>query len=277
MFIHKTETLPVYDSSERRFPALDELLELLHYRYLVQQTVRRNIVVRYKRSALGIAWTMLNPLGTTLIMAIVFSKVFGGTSAYAAYVLSGLIAWTFFSQTTSDAMGNLIWGGDLLKRIYIPRTVFAVSSIGTGLVNLALSFVPLLVVMLTSGLPLKLPALFLPIPTLLLAMFSLGMGLLLSSIAIHFVDVAQMYQIILTAWMYLSPVIYTEEMLPQQYVWIVHLNPMYYLIKLFRTPIYDGRLPDLNELAISTAIALVTLVAGWIIFSHKADEFAYRV
>jgi ABC-2 type transport system permease protein len=249
----------------------------LHYRNLVIQTVRRNIVVRYKRSVLGIAWTMLNPLGTTLIMAIVFSKVFGGTSAYAAYVLSGLIAWTFFSQTTSDAMSNLIWGGDLLKRIYIPRTVFAVSSIGTGLVNLALSFVPLLVVMLFSGLPLKLSTLLLPIPTLLLAMFSLGMGLLLSSIAIQFVDVAQMYQIILTAWMYLSPVIYTEEMLPKQYVWIVHLNPMYYFINLFRAPIYDGKVPNLDEFAICTAIALATLIIGWLIFSYKADEFAYRV
>jgi ABC-2 type transport system permease protein len=275
--MQKSETLPLYDSSERRFAALDELLELLHYRNLVVQTVRRNIVVRYKRSVLGIAWTMLNPLGTTLIMAIVFSKVFGGTSAYAAYVLSGLIAWTFFSQTTSDAMSNLIWGGDLLKRIYIPRTVFAVSSIGTGLVNLALSFVPLLVVMLMSGLPLKLPALLLPIPTLLLAMFSLGMGLLLSSIAIQFVDVAQMYQIILTAWMYLSPIIYTEEMLPKQYVWIVHLNPMYYFINLFRAPIYDGTVPNLNEFAICTAIAVATLLIGWIIFSYKADEFAYRV
>jgi ABC-type polysaccharide/polyol phosphate export permease len=101
--MQKTVTLPVYDSSERRFAALDELLELLHYRNLVVQTVRRNIIVRYKRSVLGIAWTMLNPLGTTLIMAIVFSKVFGVTSAYAAYVLSGLIAWAFFSQTTSDA------------------------------------------------------------------------------------------------------------------------------------------------------------------------------
>ena len=275
--MQKTGTLPVYDSSERRFAALDELLELLHYRNLVIQTVRRNIVVRYKRSVLGIAWTMLNPLGTTLIMAIVFSKVFGGTSAYAAYVLSGLIAWTFFSQTTSDAMSNLIWGGDLLKRIYIPRTVFAVSSIGTGLVNLALSFVPLLVVMLFSGLPLKLPALLLPIPTLLLAMFSLGMGLLLSSIAIQFVDVAQMYQIILTAWMYISPVIYTEEMLPKQYVWIIHLNPMYYMINLFRAPIYDGKVPNLNEFAICVAIALATLIIGWVIFSFKADEFAYRV
>jgi ABC-2 type transport system permease protein len=275
--MQRTESLPVYDSSERGLPAIDELLELLHYRNLIVQTVRRNIVVRYKRSVLGIAWTMLNPLGTTLIMAIVFSKVFGGTSAYAAYVLSGLIVWTFFAQTTSDAMSNLIWGGDLLKRIYIPRTVFAVSSIGTGLVNLSLSFVPLLVVMLMSGLSLKLPALLLPIPTLFLAMFSLGMGLLLSSIAIHFVDVAQMYQIILTAWMYISPVIYTEEMLPQQYVWIVHLNPMYYMINLFRAPIYDARVPDVNEFAISGVIAIVTLVVGWIIFSQKADEFAYRV
>lgn len=275
--MQKSELMPIYDTAKRGPIALEELRELIHYRHLVVQIVRRNIISRYKRSFLGVAWTMLSPLGTTLILTIVFSQVFKAGTGYPGYVLSGLMAWTFFSQTTSDSMSNLLWGGGLLKRIYIPRSVFALGSIGTGLVNMALALLPLIVVMASSGVPIRPTALLLPIPVLILAMFSLGIGLLISSFAIYFPDVAEMYNIVLTAWMYLSPIIYREEMLPPQYVWIVHLNPMYYLINLFRAPIYDGRIFTLQEMGGCFAIALVTLLIGWLVFTQKSDEFAYRV
>jgi ABC-2 type transport system permease protein len=275
--MQKTETLPVYDSSQRGLPALEELRELFRYRYLILQSVRRNLVIRYKRSFLGIAWTMLNPLGTTLILTFVFSNVFGGASQYAPYVLCGLLCWTFFSQTTSDSMANLIWGEGLLRRIYVPRTVFAVSAIGTGLINLVIGLVPLLVVMLFSGMIPQASALLLPIPTLFLAMFALGVGLLLSTVAVYFNDIISMYGIALTAWMYMSPVIYKLEMLPQRYFWIIKLNPMYYLIELFRKPIYYSQVPTLNEFLVAGAIATLTLAVGWWVFTAKSDEFAYRV
>jgi ABC-2 type transport system permease protein len=117
----------------------------------------------------------------------------------------------------------------------------------------------------------------LPIPTLFLAMFSLGVGLLLSTVAVYFADMVSMYSIALTAWMYISPVIYKIDRLPQQYVWIIKLNPMFYLINLFRAPIYDGQVPTLNEFLVAGAIAAITLALGWLIFTAKSDEFAYRV
>jgi ABC-2 type transport system permease protein len=275
--MNKTETLPVYDSSQRGLPAVEEFRELYRYHNLVFQTVRRNIVVRYKRSFLGVAWTMLNPLGTTLILTFVFSRVFGGPATYAVYVLSGLVCWSFFSSGTSDSMNNLIWGGGLIRRIYVPRTVFAVSSIVTGLVNLALAIVPLLIVMLLTGLTPKWSMLILPVPALFLAMFALGVGLLLSAVAIYFTDVTEMYPILLTAWFYLSPIIYKPELLPPKFAWIVLLNPMYYLINLFRIPIYEGKIPTLPEFLLTGGIALVTLLIGWFVFCQKADEFAYRI
>jgi len=275
--MQNTEPLPVYDSARRGLPAIEELRELFRYRNLILQTVRRNLVIRYKRSVLGVAWTMLNPLGTTLILTFVFSNVFGGVSQYAPYVLSGLLCWTFFSQTTSDSMANLIWGEGLLRRIYVPRTVFAVSAIGTGLINLAIGLVPLLLVMLLTGMIPQPCALLLPIPTLFLAMFALGVGLLLSTVAVYFADTVSMYAIALTAWMYMSPVIYTLERLPQQFVWIIKLNPMYYLINLFREPIYYSQVPTLSEFLVAGAIATITLLVGWWVFTNKSDEFAYRV
>ena len=273
----KTSTLPVYDSALRGSPALEELRELFRYRNLVVQMIRRDIVTRYKRSFLGIAWTMLNPLGTTIIMAIVFSRVFGRGGGYAAYLLSGLTVWLFFSQATNACMVGLLWGGNLLNRIYLPRTVFAISAVGTALINLSLSLIPLFVVMLATKVPITPTTLLLPIPTIFLVMFTLGMGLILSAITIYFPDVRDMYAILLTAWMYLSPVIFKPDMIPPEYLWFIRLNPMYYLINLFRAPIYDGRVPQINEILLAGAIAAVTLLIGWLVFAQKIDEFSYRV
>jgi len=98
-----------YDSQKRRSPAVEELLDIIKYRDLVFQLVRRDIVARYKRSVLGIAWTMIQPLGMMIILTLVFSQLFGDVDGYAAYVLSGLIAWTFFSQTTTAAVNHSVW------------------------------------------------------------------------------------------------------------------------------------------------------------------------
>jgi ABC-type polysaccharide/polyol phosphate export permease len=269
----------VYDSSERGSPPVEELRSIFKYRHLLTQFVRRDILTRYKRSVLGVAWTMLNPLGTMLILTIVFSRAFGGSQpGYAAYVLSGLIAWNFFAQSTNAASLHLVWGGSLIKKIYIPRTIFALSATGTGLVNLLLSLVPLLIVMLIVQVPIRPTILLAPIPILFLVMFALGLGLLISTIAVYFTDVVEMYAIILMAWMYLTPIIYSEEILPEMYrLWIVRLNPMYHLVELFRAPLYEGRVPSLAEFLISGVIALTTLLIGWLVFTKNADEFAYRI
>lgn len=267
----------IYDSSRRGNSALEELRGVFQYRDLIFQLIRRDIVARYKRSVLGVAWTMLQPLGMMVVMTLVFSRLFHQIQGYPAYVLSGLITWTFFSQTTTAAIHQMVWGGALLNRIYLPRTSFSISAIGTGLVNLAISIIPLVAIVLVLRLPLTVNILFIPVAMLLLASFALGVGLLLSTLAVNFPDVSEMYQIILMAWMYFTPVIYPETMIPPEYQrWMFTLNPMYHLVKLFRAPIYEGRLPDPQSLLMGTVISLVTLVAGWIVFSRAADRFAYK-
>jgi ABC-2 type transport system permease protein len=270
----------VYDSSKRGVPAIEEVKEVFNFRNLIFQLARRDILARYKRSFLGVIWTMLNPLGMMLVLTIAFSHMIKVETVhgYPAYVLSGLMAWNFFSQTTTASMVNLVWGGGLLHRIYIPRTSFALAAIATGLINLILGIVPMIIVMLITQVPIHLSILALPVAMLLLASFSLGLGLIISTIAAYFPDVAEMYQILLTAWMYLTPIIYPESFLPDQYRYLVtHINPMYYLVKMYRLLIYDGRMPTLEEFLPALAISLITLVIGWIIFSNKSDEFAYRI
>jgi ABC-type polysaccharide/polyol phosphate export permease len=130
-----------YDSAKRGSVALEELRGLWQYRDLVIQLVRRDIVSRYKRSVLGIAWSMLNPLGMMAVLTIVFSQFFHSTESYPVYILSGLIAWNFFAFATSEAMTQIVWGAALLRRIYMPRTAFVVSTVGAAMVNLVLSLV----------------------------------------------------------------------------------------------------------------------------------------
>ena len=272
----KTSEDLIYDSARRGPVALEELRGIFQYRDLIYQLVRRDIVSRYKRSVLGIAWTLLQPLGMMIIITLVFSNMFQSVKGYPAYVLSGLIAWTFFAQTTSAIINQIVWGGALMRQIYMPRTSFAVSAIGTGLVNLVLSLIPLILIILFTGLPIRWSFLFLPVSILLLLAFSLGAGLIISTVAIHFPDVAEMYQIILTAWMYLTPIIYPEKIIPEKYqFWLFNLNPMYHIVKMFRTPLFEGGVPDTKTLIAAVVVSSLTLIIGWLFYSKRADEFAY--
>jgi ABC-2 type transport system permease protein len=268
----------IYDSANRRSAIIEELAEVFNYRDFIVQLVRRDIIARYKRSVLGIAWTMLNPLGMMLVLTIVFSHVFKTTPAYPVYVLTGLVAWNFFSQTSILAMHQFQWGGSLIHRIYLPKTVFGISAVGTGLVNLLLSLVPVILVMVILRVPIRPSVLFLPVSIICICAFALGVGLFLSVTAAYFWDVAEIYQIALFAWMYLTPVIYPEESIPASFRWwLFHLNPMYYFIKLFRLPLYDGVIPDAKIMLAAFGEALVVLVIGWSVFTSKSDEFAYRL
>lgn len=268
---------PVYDSAKQSNPALTELRELRNYWYLLKQLVRRDILTRYKRSVLGVAWTMLNPLGTMLIMSFVFSNLFKSVGNYSIYLLSGLLVWTFFAQSTNAAMSGLVWGGSLMKQIYVPRTIFGISAIGTAIVNMVLSLVPLLLVIIFSGEPIYWTIVFVPLVILVLAAFSIGVGLTISTLAVYFPDVMEMYQILLMAWMYLTPIMYPETIIPEEYSQLYRVNPMYWMVKLFRALVYEGRIPLFSEIWPALAWGLGVLILGWTFFASKADEYAYRI
>jgi ABC-2 type transport system permease protein len=166
----------------------------------------------------------------------------------------------------------------LFKSIYLPRSSFVVATIGTGLVNTLLALIPLIIIYLITKVSIHATILLLPLSMILLAAFALGISLTLSTFVAFFPDIAEMYPIALTAWMYLTPIIIPEEIYAKILGgWLLRLNPLFPVIRIFRQVIYDGKVPTLAEWGIATGVALGILLIGWIFFTQKSKSFAYHV
>lgn len=267
-----------YDSASRPSPMLAEVRELFRYSDLLKLLVSRITKNRYKRSALGVLWTLLNPLLSMAVLTIVFSTVFKtATASYPVYLLAGLVCWNFFAQTTVYAMSTLISGGTLFKRVYVPSTIFGVASVANGLFNLGLSLVPLVLIMAILGHPFHGAWWYVPFAVVLLAMFCLGVTLFMSTLAVFFADVVDMFQLLLQSWFFLTPIMYPLDIMPDGFrQWMV-VNPMYHLVELFRAPILSGQLPDPEHMLWGAVAAVAALLIGWWTFTRKASEFAYRL
>lgn len=255
---------------------MDEMRALVKYRSLLGELILQSIKTRYKRSIMGVAWTILNPMLTMLVLTVVFSRLFAfSIPKYPVYLLSGLLLWNFFGQTTMAAMRDLIWSGGLLKSIFLPRAIFAVAAVGTGIVNLFLSLIPLGLIMLVTGARFSISLVFLPLAIFIAGLFALGIGLGLSSLAVFFTDIVDMYQILLLAWMYLTPIFYPLDILAPEVYWLIYINPMYYILECFRMPIYSGVFPSPNILAGAVVSAVSIFLIGSWYFVKKAKIFAY--
>lgn len=270
-------TLPVYDSANRPSRIIEEARALWAYRGLVLELVVRDIKVRYKRSVLGVAWTMLAPLLNMVALTLVFSAILRQEIRnYPVYFLTGSIFWTFFSQTTSSAALQTQDSNELAKRIYVPRSVFVASAVGVGLVNLTLSLVPLLVILVVTGFPLYVTWGFLPFSVLIGMLFAAGVALFLYTLASRFSDVREMYLILVQTWFFLTPIVYHPAIVPPKFRFVLWLNPMYYLVQTFRRPVYDGMIPSLTLVSASLAFSVGVFVTGWLYFVHRADSFGLQ-
>jgi ABC-type polysaccharide/polyol phosphate export permease len=266
-----------YDSAQLAHPAVREFSELLKYRHLIVQLVARNLRIRYRRSILGLAWSMLGPLMTMAALSVVFTQIFQPIApAYPVFLFAGLLMWSFFAQTTTIIAAEVVAGAEQWKRIYTPRTASPIATVSTGLVHLSCALVPLAVLMGVYGIQFSPALLAVPLVGVIAAAFTLGVGLVLAAIAGYFADVADLYQVVLGTWMYLTPVIYPPEILPASFQWVFRLNPMAYFVEAFRLPIYQHTFPPLDLLVSTAGFAIVALAAGWWLFTRHADAIARR-
>jgi ABC-2 type transport system permease protein len=256
------------------------MMQLYRYRDLIRALVARELKVRYRRSAIGFAWTMLQPLLMMLVLQVVFSEIFSMRLPYGNYVvfaLAGLLFWNFFSQSILSSMNSLRSNSGLLKKLPIPKEVFPLATVISGVVNLVLALIPLLLILLVTGHPLTPALLFLPVAILLAAAFTLGAGLLLSPLAVFFSDVVELIGVFLSVLMYLTPVIYPMEILPEKYRWLVRFNPVRSILEVFRDPIYQGEIPPLSHLSVCAGIAAAALILGAIAFRKSSDRIPFYI
>jgi ABC-type polysaccharide/polyol phosphate export permease len=266
----------IYDSADDSAWLLREARELFAYRTLLRLLVINQFKQRYRRSLLGMGWMLVGPLLNTAVLSVAFTALFHSSIVqYPVYVMVGLIAWNFFAQTTTLGIDAAISGSGLLQRVYLPRSLFVISTLGGAVINMGIALIALLIVLFTNSAPLYSTWLMLPLAIAVLALFTLGITLFVATLAVFVGDMAHLYQLLVQALFFLTPIVYPAEIVPTQFRWLVQLNPMSILVELFRALLYRGQMPNLTHWSIATGIACTVLCIGWVLFAWKADECVY--
>jgi ABC-type polysaccharide/polyol phosphate export permease len=243
------------------------------YRDLVWELVKRELRVRYRRSIIGFTWTMLQPLMMMLVLQVAFSSIFRfDVVNFPVYVLSGLLFWNFFSQSIVTSMNSLRANSRLIQKLPVPKSVFPLSVVLSGLINLVLAMVPLFVILVLTGHPLEPALLFLPVSILIAGLFTLGAGLLLAPLSAFFYDVVELVGVGLQLIMFLTPIMYPMAIVPERFRWIVRFNPVRSILEVFRDPIYHAKVPPLSHLTVALGLALLLLVLGIVAFRRTSRK-----
>lgn len=248
------------------------------YKGLLVQLVLRDIKTKYRRSILGLLWTVLNPLLMMIVLTIVFSNVFrNDIQNFPVYLLCGQLIFNFFNEASNMAMTSIIYNGPLIKKVYVPRYIFPLSKILSSAVNLVSSVIALLIVMLFTRTPLQ-PTIILGIIPLFYAfMFAMGVGMILAAFSVSFRDLLHLYSVVTTAWMYLTPLFYPISMLPDWLQIIVNLNPLTGFITTFRGFVMDGTFPSWQSQLYSIGVSCAVLLLGIYVFKKKQDKFILKL
>jgi ABC-type polysaccharide/polyol phosphate export permease len=267
----------VFDSDRRGHPFVEELLHLWRFRELVLLWTGRNVKLRYKRSVLGVLWTLLEPLMLMSILTMVFSQLFRFQLAhYPIYLLSGLLLFDFFSRSTLQIVDEVVASDGLASRIYVPRTVFSLATVLSYLLSWVIALVPLLAMVVVLGLPVSAGLWSVPFGMILAALLALGVGLVVATLGASFHDVKLTYQVLLTAWFYATPIIYPLDVVPDQYQPLLRLNPLLHLSSLVRDPVFVGRVAPMSSWLVAFATSASVAILGWWTFTSRSATLEYR-
>lgn len=248
------------------------------YRFMLQQLVNRNFKTKYKRSILGILWSFLNPLQTMLIQYVVFSTLFQTNLAYfPVYLLSGTICFSFFSEATTTGLSSISGNASLITKVYIPKYIFPISTVLSSGINFSLTLIPLLATVLLSGLPVTRAYFFLPIVFLCLLALNLGITMFLATVMVFFRDIQFLWGVVTTLLMYATPLFYPESIIPDQFSFILKLNPLYHVIRLFRVILIDCAAPEPKAVFLCIAFCLLILLLGTWVFKKQQDKFVLNL
>lgn len=252
-----------------------KLLEIYSYREMIVSLVKRDLKGRYKNSVLGFFWSYLNPLLQLVVYTFVFSIVLrNNIEKFYLFLFVALVPWMFFSAALNTGSGCVIYQSDMVKKIYFPREVLPIVNVTSGFVNMLLSFIVVFVVLIVSGYGINVRVLvYLPFVMIIEYFLTLGMVFLVSSVTVYLRDIEYMLSILTLAWQFLTPVMYSVDMVPERFLPIYRLNPMTPIIEAYRSILYYKTTPNLHILLESIVFAVIFMVIGVAVFEKLQRRF----
>jgi len=252
--------------------------ELYGSRSVLQQLIAQQLILRYRRTLLGYLWTFINPFMMMSVMAVVFSALFkADLKTFAVFLFAGMIPWNFFSSVVTQSGTSFINNEGLIKKIYLPKIIFPLSIAIALLIDSALSFAALFLIIIALGGSLSWSLLFLPISFLLLFLFAMGFGLIMSVATVYFRDLQHVILIAMQGLFFLTPILYKQDALAGKIAALVALNPITPFIALFRMPLIEAAVPSAHLFAQATTIATTTIAVGLFIFIRQEKQIVFRL
>ena len=246
--------------------------------FILRSLVSKDFKLKYRRSVLGVLWSVLNPLLMMCVLTAVFSSIFRfNIEHFPVYLILGQTLFSLMSDATGTSMGSIVEAAPLIKKIRINKAIFPVEKTTFALVNFGFSLLAVIAVMLFFQIAPTVNVLFVPLLLLFVYCFSLGIGFALAALAVFFRDVMHLWSVIITAWTYFTPLFYPVEILPSWAAPIMNFNPMYWYVKMFRDTMMWGNAPTPKELLICGGCGFVTLAIGYAIFSKLQKKFILHV
>lgn len=256
----------------------DRCASLLEYRFLLYQLVARDFKTKYKRSILGVLWSMLNPLLTMGVQYLVFSNLFRwNVENYAVYLLAGTVAFNFLTEATQMALLSVTGSANLITKVYIPSYVFPISKVLSASINLCFSTLALYMILFVQGLSLNVYHLWIPFLYVCLILFACGLGMVLSALMVYFRDTQFLYNVVVVLWTYLTPLFYPVSIIPEKLMGIYTLNPMYHYVTFFRTLLLEAKAPPLAEFGWIIGCAALSMLVGISVFRKLKKNFVLYV
>lgn len=254
---------------------MNKIRTLYQYRTMISSLIQRDLRGRYKGSVLGFAWTFLNPLLQLCVYTVVFSQIMrAGIEDYYLFLFVALIPWMFFNSSLTGGAGCVLSQKEMVKKIYFPREVLPISLVTCQLVNMLLSFIVVFAVLIVSGKGIKVSVLIYLLPVVLVEyMLALGMAFITSALTVFFRDLEHILVILSMAWQFLTPVMYSIDMVPEKLQPLFMLNPMSAIIIAYRDILYYKQAPRMETLLTATVLGVGLLIIGWFLFGKLEKHF----
>lgn len=254
------------------------LQKIRQYRFLFEELVKRDFTKKYKRTVLGMLWSILGPLMTLGVMALVFTQFFGrNMEHYIIYLFCGNLLYSYFKESTSSGMTALYDNSGIFSKVNVPKYMFLLSKNVSSLINFGINILVLFVFCIIDGVAFSWKFIMLLYPICCLVAFNLGMGLILSALYLMFRDMKYLYDVFTLLLMYVSAIFYSIDAYPQEIQYLFYLNPVYVYIRYFRKIILEGTIPRLSFHLIAAGYALAALAAGALIYKKKNYKFLYYI